>query len=86
MNEALSTGQRVGRFIERAGHLIPDPVIIFMAFYPAAFILTVIFGGYQFSTTGAGGESVDRSGTRRGCGRSSSAAEPGGTSGRSANA
>lgn len=59
MNEALSTGQRVGRFIERAGHLIPDPVIIFMAFYPAAFILTVIFGGYQFSTTGAGGESVD---------------------------
>ncbi|MDJ0654046.1 MAG: AbgT family transporter [Xanthomonadales bacterium] len=53
-----SLGQRIGQFVERAGHRIPDPVIIFMAFYPLAFILTVIFGGHQFSTTGAGGEPV----------------------------
>lgn len=58
MNTTLSTGQRLGNFIERAGHLIPDPVIIFMAFYPLAFALTVIFGGYEFATTGAGGEAV----------------------------
>ena len=51
-------GQTVGQFIERAGKLIPDPVIIFMAFYPLAFVLTVIFGGYGFSTIGAGGEAV----------------------------
>ena len=51
-------GQTIGQFIERAGKLIPDPVIIFMAFYPLAFVLTVIFGGYGFSTIGAGGEAV----------------------------
>ena len=54
----LTRGQSIGRFIERAGKLIPDPVIIFMAFYPLAFALTVVFGGYGFSTIGAGGEAV----------------------------
>ncbi|GHD32233.1 AbgT family transporter [Halioglobus pacificus] len=54
----LTTGQRIGRFIERVGHKIPDPVIIFMALYPMAFIPTVIFGGYSFNTTGAGGDTV----------------------------
>ena len=49
-----SFGQAMGQFVERVGQKIPDPVIIFMAFYPLAFVLTVIFGGYEFSTTGAG--------------------------------
>ena len=43
MNETLTAGQKVGRFIETAGQKIPDPVIIFMVFYPLAFILTVVF-------------------------------------------
>lgn len=45
-------------FVERAGKRIPDPVIIFMAFYPAAFLLTVLMSGYTFETVGAGGEAV----------------------------
>jgi len=45
-------------FVERAGKKIPDPVIIFMAFYPAAFLLTVFMSGYTFETPGAGGEAV----------------------------
>ncbi len=58
MSETQNLGQSLGSFIERAGHKIPDPVIIFMAFYPLAFLLTVIFGGHQFSTSGAGGEEI----------------------------
>ncbi|MEM8684184.1 MAG: AbgT family transporter [Pseudomonadota bacterium] len=53
-----SFGQSFAGFIERAGHRIPDPVIIFMAFYPAAFLVTVLMSGYTFETVGAGGESV----------------------------
>jgi aminobenzoyl-glutamate transport protein len=45
-------------FIERAGKRIPDPVIIFMVFYPFAFLLTVFMSGYSFQTPGAGGEMV----------------------------
>ncbi|AKS41731.1 AbgT family transporter [Wenzhouxiangella marina] len=45
-------------FIERAGKRIPDPVIIFMAFYPAAFLLTVVMSGHSFETLGTGGETV----------------------------
>jgi len=51
-------GQSIGQLIERAGRHIPDPVVIFMAFYPLAYLITVIFGGYRFSTVGAGGEAV----------------------------
>ena len=53
-----SFGQSFAAFIERAGHRIPDPVIIFMTFYPAAFLLTVFMSGYSFETVGAGGEAV----------------------------
>ncbi|MEM1173269.1 MAG: AbgT family transporter [Pseudomonadota bacterium] len=53
-----SFGQSFAGFIERAGHRIPDPVIIFMAFYPTAFLVTVLMSGYTFETVGAGGESV----------------------------
>ncbi|WP_371194039.1 AbgT family transporter [Glaciecola sp. SC05] len=48
----------LGSFVERAGKRIPDPVIIFMAFYPAAYLLTVLMSGYTFETPGAGGEAV----------------------------
>jgi aminobenzoyl-glutamate transport protein len=58
MSQSPSLGQSIGQFIERAGHKIPDPVIIFMAFYPLAFLLTVLFGGHEFSTQGAGGEEI----------------------------
>jgi aminobenzoyl-glutamate transport protein len=51
-------GQRFSRFVERVGHKIPDPIIIFMAFYPIAFIATVFLGGHTFETAGAGGEPV----------------------------
>lgn len=51
-------GQSFARFIERAGRRIPDPVIIFMAFYPAAFLLTMLMSGYSFETVGAGGSAV----------------------------
>jgi aminobenzoyl-glutamate transport protein len=46
------------RFVERVGHRIPDPVIIFMGFYPLAFLITALMGGHRFETTGAGGEPV----------------------------
>jgi aminobenzoyl-glutamate transport protein len=45
-------------FVERAGKRIPDPVIIFMAFYPVAYLLTVLMSGYTFETPGAGGAAV----------------------------
>ncbi|NBB92310.1 MAG: AbgT family transporter [Gammaproteobacteria bacterium] len=51
-----SNNTRFASFIERVGHKIPDPVIIFMAFYPAAFLITVLMGGHTFETAGAGGE------------------------------
>jgi aminobenzoyl-glutamate transport protein len=44
--------------VERAGHRIPDPVIIFMALYPIAFLFTILLGGHSFETAGAGGEAV----------------------------
>ncbi|MFT5996441.1 MAG: aminobenzoyl-glutamate transport protein [Kangiellaceae bacterium] len=50
--------QSLSNFVERAGKSIPDPVIIFMAFYPAAYLLTVLMSGYTFETPGAGGEAV----------------------------
>src|SRR6056297_254787 len=52
-------GQSFANFVERAGKRIPDPVIIFMAFYPAAFLLTVLMSGYSFETVGAGGEAIE---------------------------
>ncbi len=51
-----SSGQRFANVVERAGRRIPDPVIIFMAFYPVAFMTSVLLGGHRFETAGAGGE------------------------------
>ncbi|MCC5872471.1 MAG: AbgT family transporter [Gammaproteobacteria bacterium] len=51
-------GKRFASVVERAGRRIPDPVIIFMAFYPIAFVASVLLGGHRFETAGAGGESV----------------------------
>ncbi|MEL7373576.1 MAG: AbgT family transporter, partial [Pseudomonadota bacterium] len=56
-----AVGQTFAKFVERAGRRIPDPVIIFMAFYPAAFLLTVVMSGYTFETVGAGGDAVQHS-------------------------
>ena len=52
------TGQSFTRWVERVGHKIPDPVIIFMCFYPIAFLATVFMGGHTFETMGAGGEPI----------------------------
>jgi aminobenzoyl-glutamate transport protein len=46
-------------WIERAGRRIPDPVVIFMAFWPLAFLASALLGGYTFSTLGAGGDFVE---------------------------
>lgn len=55
----MSTNKKsLSSFVERAGKRIPDPVIIFMAFYPIAYLLTVFMSGYTFETPGAGGEVV----------------------------
>lgn len=51
-------GRSFGGVVERLGRKIPDPVIIFMAFYPAALIIAMLMGGHEFSTLGAGGEPV----------------------------
>ena len=52
------SGQAFARFVERAGKRIPDPVIIFMVFYPLAFLVTVLMSGHTFETAGADGEAV----------------------------
>lgn len=44
--------------IERVGHKIPDPVIIFMAFYPLALLVTFLLGGHEFSTLSTDGSEV----------------------------
>lgn len=53
-----SFGARAGAFVERVGGRIPDPVVIFMSFWPLAFIVTVLLGGHTFETAGAGGQPV----------------------------
>ena len=58
MTQKQSIGARFGRFVEQAGKRIPDPVIIFMVFYPVAFLATIIMGGHRFESMGAGGEAV----------------------------
>lgn len=54
-----SNESSAGSFIERIGKKIPDPVIIFMAFYPIAYLVTVLMSGYTFETLGAGGEAIE---------------------------
>lgn len=41
--------------IEKIGHKIPDPVVIFMYFLVFAFVLTMLVGGLTFETKGADG-------------------------------
>lgn len=44
--------------IERMGHKIPDPVIIFMSLYVIVLLVTALFGGNTFSMTSPNGGSV----------------------------
>ena len=53
-----AASQAFARFVERAGKRIPDPVVIFMVFYPVAFLVTVLMSGHTFETAGAEGEAV----------------------------
>jgi aminobenzoyl-glutamate transport protein len=45
-------------FIEKIGHKIPDPVIIFASLYLIVLIISAIFGGKSFETIGANGQTV----------------------------
>lgn len=47
--------------IERWGHRIPDPVLIFIAFWILTYVLAVLLAGHSFETTGAGGDPVTQS-------------------------
>ena len=38
-----------GGLLERIAGRIPDPVVIFLAFYVVAFVVSVAFGGTAFS-------------------------------------
>lgn len=64
MNLHLKHGQTVNEhhnvsWIERVGHKIPDPVILFILFYLIVLLLTGIFGGYTFQTIGSNGGTVE---------------------------
>jgi aminobenzoyl-glutamate transport protein len=48
-------------WIERAGKKIPDPVLIFMVLWPAAYVLAGWLGGYTFTAMGPGGKEVEQS-------------------------
>lgn len=58
MSQGIERQKGLIAFIERVGHRIPDPVIIFIWFLVAAVLLTAVMGGIQFETFGAGGEPV----------------------------
>lgn len=47
-------------WIERVGHRIPDPVLIFMALWPLTFVLGGLLGGHRFTTQGPGGQPVEQ--------------------------
>lgn len=53
--------KKIGKIgiIEKIGHKIPDPVIIFAALYVIVIVITALFGGSEFSMTTADGGSVD---------------------------
>jgi len=48
-----------GGLLERIAGRIPDPVIIFLAFYVVAFVVSVALGGTAFSAPGGSGESFE---------------------------
>ena len=54
MGEQQTTGN--GGFIERWARRIPDPVLLFIAFYAIAFATSLLLGGHTFESMGAGGE------------------------------
>ncbi len=54
MGEQQTTGS--GGFIERWARRIPDPVLLFIAFYVIAFATSLLLGGHSFESMGAGGE------------------------------
>ncbi|MDD5934797.1 MAG: AbgT family transporter [Clostridiales bacterium] len=46
-------------FIERVGHKIPDPVIIFISLFGIVMLLSLIMGGHTFETLGKDGGTVE---------------------------
>ncbi|RAK00595.1 AbgT family transporter [Aliidiomarina maris] len=45
-------------FVERAGKIIPDPVIIFIAFLVGALVISALLSGVTFTTFGGDGEPI----------------------------
>jgi aminobenzoyl-glutamate transport protein len=61
MTETSPKPRGVIATIERWGHRIPDPVLIFIAFWVITYLLALLLAGHTFETTGAGGNSVAQS-------------------------
>ena len=47
--------------IERIGKKIPDPIVIFMSLLVIACLLSMVMGGYTFTTLGADGSDIEYS-------------------------
>lgn len=58
MNKHKSTKPKRQSLIEKIGHKIPDPTIIFMILFGVTMILTAILGGKEFSTLAQDGGTV----------------------------
>lgn len=57
--QAIPRGSnRFGSWVEQIGRRIPDPVVIFMLFYPLAYVVSVLMHGHRFETLGADGKPV----------------------------
>lgn len=46
-------------WIERVGKKIPDPIVIFMALFVITAIVSVLMGGYTFTSVGADGSDIE---------------------------
>ena len=57
-------GQKLGgasSWIERVGKKIPDPIVIFMALFVITAIVSMLMGGFTFTSVGADGSDVEYS-------------------------
>ncbi len=49
------------RLVERVGHKIPDPVVIFMFLFALTAVVSVLMGGYTFQSVGSDGGTIEYS-------------------------
>lgn len=60
MNTTNTSAKGFMAWVERAGARIPDPVLIFMFLWPAAFVTAALLGGHRFSSVGPGGVALEQ--------------------------